>query len=358
MCLDYNLTKPARHWKDEVQSMSVNKLSSLFPLPEIVKGPWTCEARQRALDQAVLEHYIDYFGRAMKQRNWSPWHDLPLEEMRERGHRLSEETVHLIEGFLGVEEYVADYVLEGIEMFRHDRTRRNMQLQWGAEEARHGVSWELVLKHSQARTEAQLTTYLDKVRDTRWSPKHHPGLDTPLGSTAYAMVQERATFFNYQEVRARIREEYGLPLAPTPKEQQRGYEVGASEAFRIVGLDEIAHHGLFLQIVQSALKYFPSLTCDLLAKVFAGFEMPALRFIPNSRAFLRAVKRTGLYSSSIHREKVHNPLLKSLGLDGHAAFEKAVQLARTLPDHLSPNRTTLSRTGEWVIASAQAAAAL
>jgi len=168
------------------------------------------------------------------------------------------------------------------------------------------------------------------------------------------MVQERATFFNYQEVRARIREEYGLPLAPTPVEQRRGYEVGASEAFRIVGLDEVAHHGLFLQIVQSALKYLPSLTCDVLTKVFAGFEMPALRFIPNSRAFLRAVKRTGLYSGDIHKEKVHNPLLKSLGLDGDQAFEKAVQLARKLPDYLSPDSTKLSRTGEWVIASALA----
>jgi len=334
--------------------MSVNNLSPLLHLPEIVKGPWTREARQRAFDRAVLGHYIDYFGRAMKQRNWSPWHDLPLEEIRERGSRLSEETIHLIEGFLGVEEYVGDYVLEGIEMFRNSRTRRNMQLQWGAEEAKHGVSWELVLKHSQARTETQLTAYLDKVRDVHWSPKQHPGLDTPLGSTAYAMVQERATFFNYQEVRARIREEYGLPLAPTPEEQRRGYEVGASEAFRIVGLDEVAHHGLFLQIVQSALKYLPSLTCDVLTKVFAGFEMPALRFIPNSRAFLRAVKRTGLYSGDIHKEKVHNPLLKSLGLDGDQAFEKAVQLARKLPDYLSPDSTKLSRTGEWVIASALA----
>jgi acyl-[acyl-carrier protein] desaturase len=334
--------------------MSVNKLSSLLHLPEIVKGPWTRQARQRALDRAVLDHYINHFGRAMKQRNWSPWHDLPLEEMRERGSRLSEETIHLIEGFLGVEEYVGDYVLEGIEMFRNNRTRRNMQLQWGAEEAKHGVSWELVLKHSQARTETQLTAYLDKVRDVHWSPKQHPGLDTPLGSTAYAMVQERATFFNYQQVRARIREEYGLPLAPTSEEQQRGYEVGASEAFRVVGLDEVAHHGLFLQIVQSALKYFPSLTCDLLTKVFAGFEMPALRFLPNSRAFLRAVKRTGLYSGSIHKEKVHNPLLKSLGLDGDQAFAKAVQLARKLPNHLSPDSTKLSRTGAWVIASALA----
>jgi acyl-[acyl-carrier-protein] desaturase len=337
--------------------MFEQKLPVRFHFPEIVKGPWTPDARQRALDQEVLGYYIEYFGRAMKFRNWSPWHNLPLEEMGQWGSRLSQETAHLIEGFLGVEEYVGDYVLEGLEMFRHDRTRRNLQLQWGAEETRHGISWELVLKHSGIRTAQQLLSYIDKVRDCRWSVKQHSGIDSPLGSSAYAMVQERATHFNYQEMRARIREEYGLPPNPTPEEQQRGYEIGASEVFRIVGLDEIAHHGVFLNIVQSHIKYFPSLTFDVLTKVFQGFEMPSLRFLPNSRAFLRAVRRANFYSSAIHREKVHNPVLKSLGLDGQEAFEKAVQLARKLPENLGPDSVTLGRTGEWVIGYSQTSAA-
>jgi acyl-[acyl-carrier protein] desaturase len=323
---------------------------------EAVKGPWTYAARQHALDQEVESHYLTYFGRAMKQRNWSPWHDLPLEEMRAHSYQLSEDTLNLIEGFLGVEEHVGDYVQEGLEMFRNHRTRRNMHLQWGAEEARHSVAWELVLQHSQARTEEQLAAYMNKVRETQWQPQQHAGLDTPLGSTAYAMVQERTTFFHYQEVRLRIRKEYGLPPAPTSEERQRGYEIGASEAFRLVGQDEAAHHGLFLRIVQSALKYLPSLTCDTLRHVFAGFEMPALRFLPNSRAFLRAVRRTGLYSSSIHKEKIHDPLLKSLGLDDQQAFEKAVQLSHTLPHHLDPERAKLCRTGEWEITPAQLSA--
>ena len=199
--------------------------------------------------------------------------------------------------------------------------------------------------------------YLAKVRDSRWSIKQHPGADSPLGTTAYAMVHERATYFNYQETRARIREEYGLPLTLTPEERQRGYEVGASEAFRIVGLDEIAHHGIFLQVVQSHIKYFPSRTFETLTKVFAGFEMPSLRLIPNARAFLLAVRRTTLYSGTIHREKVHNPVLKALGLEGQEAFEKAVQLARRLPEDLGPDGVTLSRTGDWVIGYTQPPAA-
>lgn len=333
-----------------------NKLTAKFHLPEIVKGPWTREARQRALERDILEQYIEYFGRALQFRNWSPWHNFPLEEMRQWGHRLSEETLHLIEGFLGVEEYVGDYVLESMAMFHDDRLRRNIQLQWGAEEAKHGVSWELVLKHSLARTEEQLKSYLDKVRNFRWKPEQHPGMETPLGFTAYAMVQERATYFNYQEMRSRIREEYGLPPNPTSEEQQRGYEVGASEAFRVVGLDEIAHHSIFLKIAQIYLRYFPSLTFETLTKVFEGFEMPSLRLIPNARHFLRAVRRTDFYGSEIHREKVHNPVLKALGLDDNEAFERAVQFARKLPEHLGPDSVRLSRSGEWVLAYSEAPA--
>jgi acyl-[acyl-carrier protein] desaturase len=323
--------------------------SPLVHLPEFVKGPWTPEARQRALDQEVQAHYIEYFGRALKFRNWSPWHNLPLDEMGQWGSRLSKETCRLVEGFLGVEEYVGDYVLEGLQMFRHNRTRRNLQLQWGAEEARHGATWELVLTHSRVRTEPQLQTYLAKVRDARWSATQHPGIESPLGSAAYAMVQERATYFNYQAMRTRIREEYGLPPTPTCEEQQRRYEVGASEAFRVVGLDEIAHHGIFLQVVQSHIKYFPSQTFEVLSKVFAGFEMPAMRLIPDARAFLRAVRHTDLYSNVLYREKVYNPVLKVLGLEGQEAFEKAVQLARQLPVDLGPDSVTLSHTGHWVL---------
>lgn len=333
-----------------VTAENTTPLFSAFP--EIVKGPWTPAARQHALDQAMESHYIAYFGRAMKQRNWSPWHDLPLDEMRARGHQLSEDTFNLIEGFLGVEEYVGDYVQAGLKMFHTLRTRRNMHLQWGAEEARHGVAWALVLQHSHARTEEQLTAYVDKVHSTQWKLQQHSGIDTPLGSTVYAMVQERATFFHYQEVRSRIRHEYGLPQDPTPEERQRGYEIGASEAFRVVSQDEIAHYGLFLRIVQSALKYLPSLTCDVLTRVFTGFEMPALRSLPNLRAFLRSVKRTNLYNSVIHQEKVHKPILGSLGLDDQQAFEKAARLSHTLPEDSSPENTTLSRTGEWQISPA------
>ncbi|MSQ47181.1 MAG: hypothetical protein EXR78_02145 [Deltaproteobacteria bacterium] len=337
-----------------MKSALTHAVSPALPVATLVAGPWTPEARQLAFDRAVHEHYLSYFARAVKQRNWSPWHDLPVEEMHARGHLLSEDTANLIEGFMGVEEFVGDYVQEGLIAFHESRARRNLHLQWGAEEARHGVAWELLLKHSHARTEAQLTEYLDKIRDSHWRQQQHAGVESLLATTIYAMVQERTTFYHYQEVRARVRAEYGLPIAPTGEERERGYEIGASEACRLVTQDELAHHSLFLHLVRSSLKYFPSLTCDTLTQVFAGFSMPALRFIPKVRTYLRSVKRTNLYSESIHEEKVHKPVLNSLGFEDQQAFEHAVRCAHSLPEHFNPEEVRLHRTGEWLVTATHA----
>lgn len=319
-------------------------------MPQVMRGPWTQVARQQAIEKECHAAFVDYFGKAMKTRRWSPWHDLPLTEMREHGPRLSEQTVNLIEGFLGIEEYVGDYVLNGLEMFRTDRTRRNLQLQWGAEEMKHSAAWELVLLHSGARTEEQLKDYCGRIGEHRWSINDHAGANTPLGTAIYSMVQERATYFNYQETNARIRAEYGLPAKPTSEERRRGYEVGAAEAFRVVSVDEIAHHGMFLQMVLIHLRYQPDLTLTTMEQVLRGFRMPALRLIPNARTFLRAVVGTGMQTREKHLNAVHNPVLKALGMDGDAAFNRAVQEAKLLPYGLGPDQVKLGRTGEFIIA--------
>ncbi len=65
--------------------------------------------------------------------------------------------------------------------------------------------------------------------------------------------------------------------------------------------------------------------------------MPALRVMPTARAYLRLVRRTDFYSRTVYEEKVYNPVLKVLGLEGQAAFEQAVQLARQLPTGICQN---------------------
>lgn len=269
------------------------------------------EIRQQIFEREVSEHVVRFFQKSMKTRNWSPWHDFPLEEMEPLGRRLSTETVTLIEGALSVEEHVAEYTRVGLELFGHDRVRRNLQLQWGAEEARHGAALELVLQHSGVRTETQILAYLNRTHDVAWNALGHSGLETPLGATVYSMVQEWATYIHYEGVRARIRREYGLPRTPTPKESERGYEVGASECLRRLAHDELAHHGLFLKIVRSSLNHFPSRTSETLNRVLQSFEMPALRSIPNLRVYLRAALRAKLVPST---KDVRHQILACLGI--------------------------------------------
>ncbi|HZB96194.1 MAG TPA: hypothetical protein VE268_09545 [Herpetosiphonaceae bacterium] len=318
--------------------------------PHILPGPWTREARERAISEEVRLAYIDYFRKAVKTRNWLPWDDLPLAEMRERGHLLSEDTVTLIESFLGIEDYVGDYVADAINIVGKIRARRNISLVWGMEEAKHAEAWELVLLHSGVRTQTQLDEYRDKVSAHTWTMgENHPGFDTPLGVAVYAMVQERATFFNYDELRKRIRAEYGLPEQPTPEERKRGKQIGAAGAFRIVSTDEIAHHGMFLRIVDIYKKYLPQDTLDMVFRVLGGFNMPALYLIPNESEMKAALERTKLYTPLKHGRWVANPILDALGLDNKRALERAVQAAKLLPKGLGPEHVALSRSGEFVV---------
>ena len=320
--------------------------------PNYIAGPWTRDARLRAIQEEVRVAYIDYFRKAVKTRNWFPWDDLPLDEMRERGHLLSPDTITMIESFLGIEDYVGDYVEDAINIVRGDRERRNISLVWGMEEAKHAESWHLVLLHSGVRTEKQINEYRDKVTAHHWTMReNHPGLDTPLGTAVYAMVQERATYFNYDELRKRIRADYGLPETPTEEERKRGKQYGAAAAFNIVAKDEIAHHAMFLRLVDIYKKYLPAETLDMILKVFNGFSMPALYLIPNADDLKAALERTKMYTPLKHGRSVANPILDVLGLDNKRALERAVQQAKLLPPGLGPEHVAIGRSGEFVVST-------
>lgn len=318
-------------------------------MPLLVQGPWTHEAKVAAIEKESRASFEAYFTKAMKVRNWVP-NELPIKEMHEHGHKLSRDTVTIIQAYLGVEEYVGDYVQDGLELFHNNRVRRNLQLAWGMEELKHGWAWELVLLHSEQRTETQLKEYIEAVLAHKWTMReNHPGLETPIGVMCYAMVQERATYFNYDEMRKRIRAEYEIPERATTEERKRGYQTGAAGAFQIVARDEIAHHGIFLDLTRIHLKYLPDQTLETLLKVFRGFTMPALDFIPDSAMLEEAMRRTLLHTPRKQVTGVNNPILDSLGLENKRALERGVQAAKMLPPGLGPEFVTMSRSGEFVL---------
>jgi len=331
----------------------MERRNAAIGVPHIQPGPWTREARELAIRREVREAYLAYFRKAVKTRNWSPWDDLPLKEMARYGSSLSADTVTIIEGFLGVEDFIGDYVTDGLKILRFWHDRRNLQLQWGAEEAKHAESWALVLLHSGVRTEAQIEDYRRRVAERVYRlGEDQPGLDEPLGGVIYTMLQERATFFNYDEMRRRIRAEYGLPEQPTPDERARGTQIGAAGAFKIVANDEIAHHGIFLRIVEIYKTYLPHETLDLLARVIRGFGMPALDLLPNEDAFKAAVERTRLVTPIKFGRAIANPILDCLGFENRRALERAVQATRILPPGLGPQELAIGRNGELVLSTA------
>ncbi len=328
-----------------------NEAGAAVGMPLVLPGPWTREARERAAAAETHQAFIRYFRKAMKVRNWTPWDDLPLGEMAALGDRLSADTVTIITAYLGVEDYVGDYVEDGLNLLHNRRERRNLQLAWGMEELKHAEAWELVLLHSGRLTAAELADYREAVLAHKWRMRDdHPGLDTPLGVACYAMVQERATYFNYDEMRKRIRAEYGLPERPTAEERRRGTQVGAAGAFKIVANDEIAHHGIFLELVRIHMKYTPHATLDTLLRVFNGFTMPALYLLPNASALAEAMQRTLLHTPLKQGRAVNNPILDALGFQNKRALERAVQESKKLPPGLGPEQVTFSRTGEFVLA--------
>ncbi len=68
-------------------------------MPLVIAGPWTHEARWNAAKDDAKLATEKYFSAAMKKRNWTPWDDLPLDEVAERGDLLSEDTVTITEAY-------------------------------------------------------------------------------------------------------------------------------------------------------------------------------------------------------------------------------------------------------------------
>src|SRR5262245_6337584 len=97
-------------------AMTTSDAGTGVAMPLVVDGPWTHEAREQAAAREAHQAFVRYFRKAMKFRNWTPWDDIPLAEMHQYGHLLSEDTITIIQAYLGVEDYVGDYVEDGLNI--------------------------------------------------------------------------------------------------------------------------------------------------------------------------------------------------------------------------------------------------
>lgn len=272
----------------------------------------TRQEREQAVERESLIA-VEQFILRSQQHDWSLV-DLPVNEMQENGQKLSSTTGEIARAFMGIEKQLPNYMKAGRNELSGNPSRIMLLNRWGFEEERHEPTLRLALVESGINTEEEIDDYNAKVLQKPWSNTNHQGMDNALGSVAYTMFQERATYINYRGLLRFIRQDYGLPQTLTDEERKRGQQVGAAEAIDKISKDELGHHVINLQIVRIYHKYFPEYTEGKIRQVLEGFRMPALDSLPNRREFIRALARTRIYDGTVHRQQVVEPILKALNL--------------------------------------------
>jgi len=297
-------------------------------LVTVIPGPFTTQAKQAAIQKEVRENYEEYFDRAALTRAWFPDRLPQRKEMAKYGHLVSDESREILLGFLGVESFVDDYVFGGIETAGNSVTTRQIYIQWGFEERRHGQTFRHALIDSGLYTQEWVDHYLAEVREDQWTFKRQTGHEaTPLLAAAYGIFQERQTRWNYAALRMRLWREYG---SPTTRAGRRLFPAIAG-AIRFPEVDEGAHEANFSKIVHIHLKYMPDQALEALLKVSTRYRMPVVQ-LPNGEQFVEAILAAGMGVARDVINEIMTPALARMGLESRRALHRAVKNFQNLPE--------------------------
>ena len=122
-----------------------------------------------------------------------------------------------------------DYVGKVLPLVRHSKGRTCVYANWGYEESKHSLALADWLLRSRQRTDEYMADLDKRVFSRQWNLPEN----SPLGMLAYAMVQEHATFVNYNNLRKCV--------------QARGGDPALEAVLGFVTIDEAAHYGIFKQ---------------------------------------------------------------------------------------------------------------
>ncbi|MEO7717580.1 MAG: acyl-ACP desaturase [Capsulimonas sp.] len=297
---------------------------ALLPPDMLPDAPRDCpvtllssEERHRLIERAFSALYRWYVDRSQRLRNWNPDTSFAWRDMR-TDH--TEDVVQLIEGYFAVEQYAPDYTSEILRVVRRSNGRSNFQLRWGAEEERHGDTWENALLFSRGRTPAQIEHYKWQLRVNNWTLPW----DDALHMLVYTVFQERATQVNYLKFAEIARGEGVLASgAPDPV---------LARACTTLAVDEAAHYAFFLEGARLFLYYFPEETLGAIHDVITHFAMPAQDIIPNWQVVSETIYRAGTYGPRIFQRDVIAPVLENLTVAGRKALDNGLKHARAIPD--------------------------
>ncbi|MEC8945223.1 MAG: acyl-ACP desaturase [Chloroflexota bacterium] len=297
-------------------------------MANIISTPLTMQGKLIAIQKEMRENYESYFKRAAIHRMWFPDHLTQRNEMAKLGHMITENTKEILLGFLGVESVVDDYVFEGIKGAGDSIATRELYMQWGFEERRHGQTFRHSLIDSGLYTQEFVDKYLDEVNEHHWTFEEQTGYEgNVLLASAYAIFQERHTRWNYTNIRKTLWEEYGSPR----DDQGRRVDPAVAGAIRFPETDEGAHEANFINIVAIHMKYLPDLAMDALAKVSKHYTMPVVQ-LPNGDEFLRAILAAGLGKARDIMNEIMTPSINRFGLESRQALKRAVNGFNSLPE--------------------------
>ncbi|HMI89487.1 MAG TPA: acyl-ACP desaturase [Polyangiaceae bacterium] len=242
----------------------------------------------------MYQEYTTFFQKAERERRWNPFDDIPWDKVNKDA---SEELALCAETFCGVEMYLPDYVAGGINVVRKSFGQAWFQANWAYEESKHALALTEYLLRSGKRSDEQMVDFQNKIFDKKWELPFH----TPREMTLYGVIQEMATFVIYLKQRDRAHTEQCEAL---------------HKIYDLIARDEIAHCRFYQTVVKVLMEEDREGTLADLAHVFAKFEMPGVKLVPDYDGRVEVMRSAGI-DRSVFLQKVYFPILKYLGITRH-----------------------------------------
>lgn len=243
-------------------------------------------------EKAVYNLYREFFDRAERKRRWSLKSDIPWDQCNKN---FNPAVADVIETFCAVELYLPDYVGKFLPLNRSFRGRAWFTMNWGYEESKHSLALGDWLLHSGRRSEEQMHDLETEVFKHEWNLP----LDNDRGMVCYSMMQERATWLHYRNLR-----EYVGPQ-------------GDPALYKLLGLiavDEAAHYDFFRKHVQLHMKADREHVIEQLRRVVNTFAMPAVHMLANGHKRMAAVRAMQIFDEEKYFKDVFTPIIEDLGI--------------------------------------------
>ena len=243
-------------------------------------------------ERRIYELYREFFDLAEKKRRWSLREDIPWDQCNKN---FNPAIADIVESFCAVELYLPDYVGKYLPFNRAFRGRAWFTMNWGYEESKHSLALGDWLLHSGRRTDEQMADLDAEVFKHEWNLPQ----DNDRGMVCYSMVQERATWLHYRNLRQHI----------GPQGDPALYKL-----LGLVAVDECAHYNFFQKVVKIHLEADRPHTLEQLRRVMNSFHMPAVHMLATGRQRIEAVKALHIFDDEIFFNEVYMPILADLGV--------------------------------------------